>query len=303
MIQGLVIRRVFVVVDLVLAGLVLSVAGLVVMKVFEEASNPFARNVAQVASVGHPGNVLHDVASRAEYDRILESHIFGPVGDETSASQEPPPPPPPTEAMEETKLNLVLRGTVATHSLDPLASATIENKDTKQTQVYGLSAEIVAEVFLEEVYPREVIILNKGKKEVLRMDEEEELSTLAKKPPFSRSSRPAPAGPPERFTLNQHEFIQQLYVNYADLVTKVKPRMYRDENGDIAGITASNLEDIPLAKTLDLHDGDVLQTINNEKIDSEEKIIKLINKNRDTKTFRIGILRNGRPLVRTYRLE
>ena len=58
-----------------------------------------------------------------------------------------------------------------------------------------------------------------------------------------------------------------------------------------------------LAQTLDLKDGDVLQSINGEPIDSEEAIIRIINKNRDMSTFRIGILRDGQQITRTYQMN
>ena len=309
MLRGVAIHRVFVLVDLALVGFVLAVTTLVVVKVFEEAANPYAAPAPRVAAALDPGKVLHDVPERAHYDGIIKSRIFGPAGDETPDTPPPPAPPepPPTEDVEETELNLALRGTVAIAPLHPLASATIENKDTKKTDVFGLGDDIVEgeEVLLEEVYPREVIISNKGKREVLRMDDEAAVSALAKKtPPGGRPNpRQRPAAPPERFTLNKQEFIKELYVNYAELVNKVKPTMHYDENGDMDGITASNIEDVPLAKTLDLNEGDVLQSINGQMIDSPEKIIQLINENRDKTMFRIGIMRDGRQVSRTYRLE
>jgi type II secretory pathway component PulC len=313
MLRGLVIRRVFAVLDLALCISVLAACGIVLHGVCREARNPFADNPIEVASLEEPGSLLHDVGARADYDRIVKSRIFGPAGDEPSAPDAAPPPPPPTEEVQETKLNLSLRGTVTAGATDPLASATIENKDTRTVDVYGLGSEIVPEVLLAEVRQREVIISNKGKKEVLRMEEAETPQALAaassagrppsRSAPSSTNKPRAPSEPPQRFSLNKNEFIKQLYVNYADLVTKIKPEYYYDSTGKVAGVTASNLKDIPLAGTLDMRDGDVLQTINGERIDSEEKIIELINRNRDTKTFRIGILRDGRPLTRVYQLE
>ena len=312
MLRGLVIRQAFVFVDMALVALVLGVAGVLISQVFEEPSNPFGNQSVEVASLEDPGKILRDVKDRSLYESILRARLFGPGGDDVPETIEAPPPPPPEPVepeVEETPLSLVLLGTVATHPLDPLASATIENKESRQggIHVYGLEDEIVEEVFLKEVFPRKVIISNRGKREVLRMDDEER-SVVAQAPsavaPSYRSPVQAqPAGSPERFSLDKQDFIRQLYTNYQDLVTKVQPSLYYDENGQVAGITASNIEEIPLADTLDLKDGDVLQTINNEPIDSEQAIIRLINKYRDSSMFRIGILRDGRPLARTYRLE
>jgi len=306
MLQGLVIRRLFIGVDLVLIGAVLAVAGLVVHALFEEASNPLAQPPPALARADDAVRVLRDVGARADYDRILDSKLFGPAGDAIDRSKPPPPPPPPPSPdIEETKLNLELRGTLATYPLDPLASATIRNKDTRSEGVYGLGDEVVPEVTLAKVFPREVLINNRGREERLSMDEDD-LGGALTPPPATRAhlARASAASEGnERFSLNKNEFIRELYVNYADLVTKVQPEMYRDASGAIAGITAKNIEEIPLAKTLDLRNGDVLQAINNERIDSQEKILHLINKHRDQTSFRIRILRGGQVVTRTYQLE
>ncbi|HOZ44981.1 MAG TPA: type II secretion system protein N [Candidatus Hydrogenedentes bacterium] len=303
MLKGLVIRRVFTLIDFLLVVGVLVAGGAVVRKALEEMPNPYAESPMGLDSSVDVAAVLHNVQSRDQYEGIIRSRIFGPAGDEVHEPEvEAPPPEPAQTDVEETTLNLSLRGTVSTSPKDPLASATIENKDTREIHVHGLGDAIVENVLLEEVYARKVIILNNGKKEVLRMDEEED-TQLASASPAASTVRPTTSSAPDRFSLNKNDFVRQLYVNYADLITKVQPRMERDENGNVLGITATNLEEIPLAETLDLKDGDVLQTINNERIDSEQKIIQLINRYRDSSVFRIGILRDGQPVERTYRLE
>ena len=94
--------------------------------------------------------------------------------------------------------------------------------------------------------------------------------------------------------------MEELYVNYADLVTKVKPELYRDASGKVAGITAANISDVPLAKQLGLKDGDILQTVNNEKIDSQQKILDMVQKYQNADSFRIGIMRNGKQEIVTF---
>ena len=106
-----------------------------------------------------------------------------------------------------------------------------------------------------------------------------------------------------RVDLDKNDFIQELQVNYVELVTKVKPELYRDSSGRVAGITAADISDVPLAKKLGLENGDVLQTVNNEKIDSEQKILEMVQKYQNVNSFRIGILRNGRVENITYNLK
>ena len=97
--------------------------------------------------------------------------------------------------------------------------------------------------------------------------------------------------------------MQDLYANYADLVTNVKPELARDANGNVIGVTAPNIGQVPLAQKLGIQDNDVLQTVNNEQIDSEQKILEIVQKYQTATSFRIGIMRDGKPKVITYRLE
>jgi type II secretory pathway component PulC len=170
---------------------------------------------------------------------------------------------------------------------------------------YALGQDIVDKVKLLEVYPREVVLLNErntpSTRERLRMEDLDTASPATTVTAARRMPERAPAG--NQIELNRQEFVQELYMNYADLVTKVKPEMYRDASGNVVGVTAQNIGQVPLAQKLGLADGDVLQTVNNEAIDSEQKIMEMVQKYSDSNVFRIGILRNGRPQVITYRLN
>ena len=135
------------------------------------------------------------------------------------------------------------------------------------------------------------------------MDEDEDGNQLASRDTGAyQSSRPTVL-PSERVELDRKDFIRELYANYADLVTKVKPELYRDASGKVAGVTAPDIEDIPLAKQLGLANGDVLQTVNNEQIDSQEKVMEMVQKYQRSNSFRIGIMRNGKQKIITYNLR
>ena len=69
--------------------------------------------------------------------------------------------------------------------------------------------------------------------------------------------------------------------------------MYTDPNGQVAGITASNLSSNPLAGVLGLQNNDVVQSVNGEKINSMNQIPQLYEKFKNVRSFQVGILRNG----------
>jgi type II secretory pathway component PulC len=311
MTRGLFIRQIFVLVDLGLAVLAVFMLGAVVLKVLEPAPKVNALEADGTGEV--PGEMTPGlrVAARADYNSIKDNGLFGGAGAfDPALVVEEPEPVIEDVPIEETSLNLQLVGTTASYPTDPLASAIIRNNDQRgQSGTYFLNEAVLPDegrgtVKLVEVYPRWVYILNETKSPAVK----EKLS-MGDADGAVVASSPAPAQAPgntsgvEQVSINREEFTRELYENYATLVTQIRPQYYRDENGNVVGLTADNIGQIPLAKKLSLTDGDVLQSLNNERIDSEQKVMELFQKYRNSNSFRIGILRGGRPQVITYRLE
>jgi len=314
MLRGLVIRRVFMAIELAVVILVLVAGGMVVRALLA----PSASETEGSATANPPEEaraLLPEAGDKAQYASIVNSGLFGEAGKTAQNEPAPPAPKPEPEPAEEqeTELRLKLWGTAATVPKDPLASAIIENEEDGSVRTFFIGQEVVVQVTLEEVHQRKVYLFNArlNRREVLYTEAEKEKTRVASVATArstsmrlpARPAPPRPAVPDSRVTINRQEFIQELFVNYADLVTKIKPEMYRDETGKVVGITASNIESLPLAQMLDLKEGDVLQTVNNEMIDSEEKVLQLVNKYRNSNVFRVGILRGGSPRVITYRLD
>lgn len=307
MIRGLFIRQIFVLVDLALAIVIVAVLAIVGMKFFEAPLDASALTPGDMAALTGNAPALQ-VAERARYDSVKlfgAASSFDPqaVPVEPVVTDDPPPAP--------TTLNLQLVGTTASKPKDPAASAIIVNLDNQAasgTFLVGqpvIHDETAGDVLLLEVYPTEVLLLNKRttpeSREILKMETAVPGATPGGGTQTA-ANQPADAGS-NRITINREEFVQDLYTNYAELVTTIRPEYYRDAQGNVVGLTAQNIAQVPLAQKLGLQDGDVLQSINNESIDSEQKVMELFQRYRDSSAFRIGILRNGVPQVITYRLE
>ncbi|HOT50835.1 MAG TPA: type II secretion system protein N [Candidatus Hydrogenedentes bacterium] len=303
MLRGLAIRRAFVAGERLLAlGVILGVAAW-----YGDLLRYLPRGKPSVAAAipVEPDSAAGSLAlpkARTEYDGLVASGLFGPAA--AAVQEAPPPPPEPDE--KDTELRLQLCGTAATSPKDLFATALILNQDSGKVGAFFVGQQVVENVTLEEIHPKKVILFNKNanRREVLRAETADTRQTqMASRAPKPSAPPPPPPGPGNRINLNKTELIQEVVTNYADLVTQVRPELYRDESGNIAGITANNIESVPLAKTLDVRNGDILQTVNNEPIDSQEKIMEIINKYRNSNTFRIGILRDGKPMVITYKLD
>jgi len=307
MVRGLVIRQLFLVVNLALVGLILFAAGAVVLQMINppKAVNAELVDPGQVSDDG--AGIAAELRERTAYNSIVENGLFGDAGRDKDA-----PIPEPVESAlpiddgleEETELSLKLWAVTSLSPRSPFASASIE--DTSQRtggQLFHIGNSVVENVTLEEVHPRWVVLLNKREtppvRERLSMDEEEGENATASAASGARA-RNTTTLPSQEVEIDRNDFINELTVNYADLLTKVKPELYRDENGKVAGITAADIADVPLAKQLGLENGDVLQTVNNEQIDSEQKILEMVQKYQDAGSFRIGIMRNGKQKIITY---
>ena len=210
MVRGLVIRQVFVALDLALAGLIVVTGGLVVSDLVA-APAPVSASQAQDGGAGaEADSLLSDIQAREDYDAILNSGLFGEAG-QWDPDEAPPPPPEPKEDVLETELNLGLIGTIALEPTDPFAVAFIEDLDQRgNIAPYRIEEQVVEKVKLLEVYPREIILLNERNspptKERLRMDEEGEGE--GKRPPRRpqpRSNQVARANSSENVELNRQD--------------------------------------------------------------------------------------------------
>ena len=308
MVRGLVIRQLFLVINLALVGLILFAAVSVVMQMVNPPKVESAQEINLDGGGDSAASVAAELRERTAYNSIMENGLFGDAGlfkvDEAPVA--PVVVEPSDAAPEETELSLKLWAVTSLSPKSPFASASIEDTTQKTGgQLFHIGNPVVEDVILEEVHPRWVILLNNKKsppeRERLSMDDEEGEGEGGAAPgALASRSRSTTTLPSQEVEIDKNAFITELSVNYADLMTKVKPELVRDENGKVSGITAADISDVPLAQQLSLENGDVLQTVNNEKIDSEQKILEMVQKYQDAGSFRIGIMRNGKQKIITY---
>ncbi len=321
MVRSLVIRQVFRFLDIFLVAATLGAVGFVVKQFTTPIPGVEVDESQLSGSTVEAASLIRNVSDRASYDRLVKSGLFGASGrwDPDAAPLKPEPEPTVEAAADiaESALNLSLKGTIALGPGDPFSVAFIENTEKREpAKSFLLKQEVIDKVELEQVYPREVILLNKRnnppQRERLRMDEASleggkgqdaaQLASASASAPQRPTPAPSSDSPVERITISRDELMQDVLENYSALA-ELQPQLKRDESGNVLGLTAANISEFPLASKLGFADDDVLQTVNNERIDSEEKIMEILGKYQNASSFRIGILRNGKPQVITYRLE
>lgn len=289
--------------DVGLMGAVALLSALVVLKSADVSGPKLPGGVNLSGSVPDP-IVFAKAGPRAEYEVIVSNRLFG-----AGAQTAPPPEPvatPPTEGEQETELQLRLLGTTFAGPLDPLATAIIEVREgPARLDAFYIGEQVVDQVFLKEVRHKEAVLDNRrlNRTELLKMEEDLSL-ILAKNPPPTPAVRAPVRNTASRVVpLRKAEIQQELTDNYAQIAATVEVHEYRDESGKVVGLTSPNVSQVPLAQKLGFQDNDVLTEINNEPIDSVDKIYDILNKYQNASTFRIGIIRNGQRDYITYRLQ
>ena len=324
MVRSLVIRQIFRILDVVLAVAILVAGTFAVRQMFSPMPTIELDEALFTVEPLETGNLVRLPGDREEYNALVGSGLFGPAGKWDPGALPPPemvePELPMDSEIADTELNLNLKGTIALDPGDPFSTAFIENLDNREPQKsFLIGQEVVENVILELVYQREVILLNKRldppQRERLRMEDAVDggdtpgaMPRMATVRPTSATPRNHPTPPTgydsavERISVNREELIQEGFDNYASL-SSLRPELYRDDSGNVLGITAPDIGKQPLAQKLGFQDNDVLQTVNNERIDSEEKIMEIMEKYQNANSFRIGIIREGKPRVLNYRLD
>lgn len=318
MVHSIEIKRLFSIIHLILIFSILIALGVFFYVIY--TYNPTQKIAEKVGTSSKEEetiqNVLMNIDVQNLFNKILQSGLFGNAGrwsEDEVPKKEEIVQPPPQDTLEDTQLNLKLIGTIALSPKDRFASAFIENSEKRITAAFAIGQEVVEQVVLEEVYPKEVILLNKKtnppKKERLKLEDKslELLKVKEDVPTKPTESKSTKTNEPNKkqVDLNRDEIVQDFFASYADLVTRVKPELYKDAEGKVIGITAKNISEIPIAVKLGFKEGDVLTAVNDDVIDSDEKIVDLIKKYSDVTlpSVKVSILRNGNPMEIIYRIQ
>lgn len=307
MVKGLLIRQAFFLIDLVLAILLAFVVYKIADRQLERG--PVAPPTVDISdSSGAPLKVAK-VGPLDEYKGIGSSGLFGSAGDtsvpDVALTEVNTVPPPPT---------LKLHATAASPDPgDPLSTAIIENSAAPTVQklsTYYHGQPVTDQLYLVEVYPRKVILENRKEKtkSELAMEDATEEKPQGTSAAMARNQIRRPVqlaqNTANTVSLDRNAVAEELAsYDYASVVNTLNPEMAEDGNGNVVGITSSNFSSVPLAKEIGLQNGDVVNTVNGIKIDSDQKLMEIFTKFSNANTFRLGVTRNGSPTMLTFKLE
>jgi len=211
------------------------------------------------------------------------------------------PPPPPVDKLQESTLRLQLRGIV--YSPEPASRrAIIYDTSLRKLGVYAHRDEVSPEVYVVEIWPRRVILDERGNRTYLEWDLEEKPKSKPTVPAAARPSRaPQPASGSRTVQVSREEMMSRADELLA-LRDVVDVRPY-EQNGQVIGLQVNNLGDSPLAKEFGVQEGDVVQSINNVRVTDAASAFEAVEKFSNSSLIRVGIMRNGQRTFMTYRLK
>ena len=233
--------------------------------------------------------------SAARVADINRRNLFGSTI--LTAAELPEPEPEPATV---TKLPLRLIGTAAFEQNHQLSRAAIADRGGKDAEILAIGDSLSElnhpGVEVAAISAREVVLDNKGSREILRLDDEDGQKIRKKKRSNSRkprrnarsSSRRTRERSPSPTSRSSPAGTSRLVQNLRQLAGQQNPLgggqiVPKYEDGRMVGIEVSGIEDGSLYDQIGLNDGDVISQVNGTQIDSPtatpEVIARLLDGN------------------------
>lgn len=213
---------------------------------------------------------------------IAEAHIFG-----VAAPQDAPAPPPTAahEDVEETRLNLSLKGTIAMN--DPQRSIAIISDTAKDEKVYTLRDTVAPGTTLHAVYADRVILNRSGALEALKLPQEFPRSAAPVRRPAPTATRAADTNPSIRDVVSE---------NVTQLADVIRPTPYF-VGGQQQGYRVYPGRDRKKFAELGLRPGDLIKDIDGASLTDPQQAMEIFQNLGSADQVSVTVERNGQPQV------
>jgi len=218
-----------------------------------------------------------------DVDGIAGAHLFG----EASADDEPPPPPEPTENLEETRLALTLKGTMAGTEARLTAAIIADNRN--EEKVYAVGDVVVSGTTLHSVYNDRVVLNRSGILESLKLPKDLPTSSA----PVRRAAaiRTTTTEPVESPSIQN-----ALTENAARLADVIRPTPYF-VGGQQQGYRVYPGRDRRQFAALGLRPGDLIRDIDGQALSDPQQAMEIFQNLGTADQVSVTVERNGQPEV------
>jgi len=227
----------------------------------EQRTDTVVSRKADIAAQRQPSKPL------AAYSVIELRNLFN-TG--TASGKKAPEKDLDIEALNETKLDLRLWGTVVFGG-DAGDYAVIEDKKARKQELYRVGDPIQNAVV--KAILREKVVLNvSGKDEILTMEETPGVQLSSARPVSSAASEPI-----QREMTIDRAMVEDAMNNIGELMKQVRIRPYF-ENGQPAGLSLTGVRPDSIFQKMGIRSGDVLLAVDGEQIRSVDDVVNLYEK-------------------------
>ena len=242
---------------------------------------PSKTDTVAVAATGPATTASGSGASGADIQTIVSAHLFGDYNPTQAAVETDPVDAP------ETRLNLELRGTIASDIADD-ALAIIAEKGGDEL-VYAIGEAVPGNASLYSVYPDRVLLRRAGRLETLRLPRAEETSSGGSATPRRRSVTTPTA------TSSLRQLVSQDPARITDII-RPQP-VFRD--GQQQGYRVYPGRQRQQFSQLGLRPGDLITQINGMSLDDPARGMEIFRSLGDATQVSVTVERNGQTEVLT----
>jgi general secretion pathway protein C len=226
--------------------------------------------------------LTNNQAQQNNFKQLTSANIFG-VSEKAALQQQSKAP--------ETKLNLTLKGVLATSPME-MASAIIAQGKNGKEDIYGIGDKMPGGVTIKEIHPEYVVLERSGRLETLK------LQKLSGVDGFGSSDRSnLQSGRSNRYSQGSpaaalKDIRSNIMKNPTSFGEYALPVVVK-ENGKQIGYRLKPQQKGQMLSELGIESGDVITQINGVKLDNQQNGISALRKLSTAKNLNIVVKRNG----------
>lgn len=226
-------------------------------------------------------------SSLSSFQIITERNLFGSLDKASKDVNEEE-----IEALEPTSLKVALLGTVT--GSEQNAFAVIEETDKRKQGLYKIG-DSVQNATVKKILREKVVLRVGTKDEILTMEE----SAASRRDKGLGPSRRAERG--STITVSRKD-IQSSLKDINKLMSEVRIRPHF-KDGQSDGLSVSRIKGGSIFSKLGLRNGDIVQKINGEPINSPDEVLGLYEKLKSGSRVSLEVTRRGEPKTMNYRFR
>ena len=237
-------------------------------------------------------SLLHKSSKAIEQDTTFQ---------EKTLEQDSPVEVIPQPCFEETvmvkavleELELELLGTALGNIKDPIAF--IKDLKTSKQGVYRLG-NLIQDAQIVKIDMGEVVFEREGQLEILRLSSRGRAWCKIK-----QESLPILSISGNQIVVSKSGALKKAADIYKTLhKIKVKPHYQSDE---VVGLMVDGIDQGSIIEQAGIRNKDIINTVNNQKIDSYQKALQVFNKARNQEEITVSLLRDGQKKLLCYRID